>query len=572
MLLLERWTEPLAESNCYLLGEAGRAVVIDPNDPRGPLERLEALGWTPERILLTHEHCDHMAGLEALRNRWPGVWVAATAACSAGLGDTRLNMTRRMEVYLAFRGKPGVSYPPFVCRPADETYEHAWECVWRGHRLRAVALPGHTPGSAGIFLDGDIFFSGDYLIPGRRSSSACPAGARRTTAPSRSPFSGGCPPACASAPATGSPIFSKERSEAGVELNTLLQYKPYSTARTEKRALYAGLLTELTQFHREHCPEYGRLLDALGCPAHMECTVESAPMLPVSLFKELELRSIPEGEVFKTITSSGTTGQRVSRIFLDGATSACQQQALCQIMSDFLGERRLPFLVLDSRQVLRNRAMFSARGAGILGFSIFGTRPCYALDEHMELDLDGVRAFLEEHQGETIFLFGFTFIIWKHVVRALEERGERLDIPNGILVHGGGWKKLAGEAVSPGEFKARVAAATGVERVSNYYGMAEQTGCIYMECPQGHLHASLWSDIVVRRGRDYRPCEPGEEGVLQVLSPLPRSYPGHSLLTEDLGVLLGEDDCPCGRKGKYFKVTGRVPRAEVRGCSDTYEG
>ena len=44
MLRLERWTEPLAESNCYLLGEAGRAVVIDPNDPRGPLERLEALG------------------------------------------------------------------------------------------------------------------------------------------------------------------------------------------------------------------------------------------------------------------------------------------------------------------------------------------------------------------------------------------------------------------------------------------------------------------------------------------------------------------------------------------------
>ena len=131
MLRLERWTEPLAESNCYLLGEAGRAVVIDPNDPRGPLERLEALGWTPERILLTHEHCDHMAGLEALRNRWPGVRVAATAACSAGLGDTRLNMTRRMEVYLAFRGKPGVSYPPFVCRPADETYERAWEYVWR---------------------------------------------------------------------------------------------------------------------------------------------------------------------------------------------------------------------------------------------------------------------------------------------------------------------------------------------------------------------------------------------------------------------------------------------------------
>ena len=108
MLSLERWIDPLTESNCYLLGENGRAVVIDPNHPRGPLELLERLGWKPELILLTHEHCDHMAGLEALRRRWPGVPAAATAVCSANLQDKRLNMTQRMEVYLTFRGKPEV--------------------------------------------------------------------------------------------------------------------------------------------------------------------------------------------------------------------------------------------------------------------------------------------------------------------------------------------------------------------------------------------------------------------------------------------------------------------------------
>ena len=102
--------------------------------------------------------------------------------------------------------------------------------------------------------------------------------------------------------------------------------------------------------------------------------------------------------------------------------------------------------------------------------------------------------------------------------------------------------------------------------------MAEQTGCIYMECPCGHLHASIWSDVIFRRPSDFGIREPGEYGLIQVLSLLPRSYPGHSLLTEDMGVLLGEDDCPCGRLGKYFTVTGRAPRAEVRGCSDTYEG
>ena len=112
----------------------------------------------------------------------------------------------------------------------------------------------------------------------------------------------------------------------------------------------------------------------------------------------------------------------------------------------------------------------------------------------------------------------------------------------------------------------------GIRQVADYYGMAEQTGCIYLECPQGHLHASAYSDVLFRRPADHGLCTVGEPGVIQVLSLLPRSYPGHSLLTEDMGVLLGEDDCPCGWKGKYFSITGRIPKAEVRGCSDTYGG
>jgi len=56
--------------------------------------------------------------------------------------------------------------------------------------------------------------------------------------------------------------------------------------------------------------------------------------------------------------------------------------------------------------------------------------------------------------------------------------------------------------------------------------------------------------------------------LVQVLSLLPYSYPGHSLLTEDLGVLVGEDGCACGRPGRYFLVHGRQESAEVRGCSD----
>ena len=218
MLSLERWIDPLTESNCYLLGENGRAVVIDPNHPRGPLELLERLGWKPELILLTHEHCDHMAGLEALRRRWPGVPAAPTAVCSANLQDKRLNMTQRMEVYLTFRGKLGVSYPPFVCAPAELPYERRWETVWQGHRLQCEALPGHTPGSAGIFLDGDTFFSGDYLIPGEKVILRLPGGSETDYRARTRPFLAQLPPGLRICPGHGAPytLTGEEWSQDGL--------------------------------------------------------------------------------------------------------------------------------------------------------------------------------------------------------------------------------------------------------------------------------------------------------------------------------------------------------------------
>jgi len=84
------------------------------------------------------------------------------------------------------------------------------------------------------------------------------------------------------------------------------------------------------------------------------------------------------------------------------------------------------------------------------------------------------------------------------------------------------------------------------------------------------LHASIFSDVIIRNPKDFSECEIGERGLVQVVSVLPHSYPGHCLLTEDEGMIEGIDDCPCGRKGKYIKLFGRIKKAEIRGCSDTY--
>ena len=359
-------------------------------------------------------------------------------------------------------------------------------------------------------------------------------------------------------------------NNAEFAVSKLWDIPPYSLDEVEKHRMLTIALSALTRHHYEKCAPYRRMLDAISFDVHCITDHRDIPFLPVRLFKELDLLSVDRADVIKTMTSSGTTGQQVSKIYLDKETSANQQKTLAKIVSSFLGPKRLPMLILDTSVVVRDRAVFSARGAGILGFSLFGSDRIYALDEQMQLAADDIVAFLDKHRGESILLFGFTFMIWQHFYKELVRTGYKPDLSAGVLIHGGGWKKLLSEAVSPDEFKDRLHEVCGINRVHDYYGMVEQTGSIHVECEAGHLHAPIFSDVITRRHRDFSACDVGEKGIIEVVSVLPASYPGHVLLTEDLGTILGEDDCPCGRLGKYFKVEGRLENAEIRGCSDTY--
>lgn len=346
--------------------------------------------------------------------------------------------------------------------------------------------------------------------------------------------------------------------------------QPYSLGKTEKEALLFGELQELTERHRARCAEYANYLDAIGYAPGQARTLEEIPFVPVRIFKELGMKSIPDEDVFKIMMSSGTGGQKQARIYLDKENAILQQKVLLRLLGDFVGPKRLPMLVIDSRAVIRDRRLFTTRGATIMGLDFMAKKMVFALDEEMTLDMEALEDFVSTYGKERFLIFGFTFMVWQHLFDELEKRNKKLDLSNGYLLTAGGWKKLKNEAVSNEDFKKRGERVCGIRHYVDHYGMAEQTGCIYAECEYGHLHASIYSDIIVRRYRDFAPAKYGERGFIQVLSSLPHSYPGHSILTEDEGVILGEDDCPCGRKGKYIKVLGRMKNAELRGCSDTY--
>ncbi|MGE7944151.1 acyl-protein synthetase [Lysinibacillus xylanilyticus] len=346
---------------------------------------------------------------------------------------------------------------------------------------------------------------------------------------------------------------------------------PYHLTQGQKEQQLLAKLNELTTGHIESCAEYKAMLEKSGV-IQEAISLEGVPFLPVQLFKLMDLKSIPQENVVKVLTSSGTTGQQVSKIYLDKETSVAQTKTLVEVMKPILGGKRLPMIILDTKSVLKDRKSFSARGAGILGFSNFGRKHFYALNDDMTLDIKGLQAYLKEYEDQRILLFGFTFMIWRYVYKEVKDKKLNINFGDSVLIHGGGWKKLKDEAVDALTFNRILREQLGIQEVHNYYGMVEQVGSIFVECSEGQLHAPSYADIIIRDPITFEVLPVGEQGLIQVVSELPKSYPGHSLLTEDLGTIHGIDDCPCGWKGKYFSVAGRIPKAELRGCSDTFQG
>lgn len=354
-------------------------------------------------------------------------------------------------------------------------------------------------------------------------------------------------------------------------LERLLAAPQYSVGASEKEALMAAGLAALTQWHEARCRPYARILSAWRSPgtdgAQADGRLTAVPYLPVSLFKSLELRSITDDQVFKVLVSSGTTGQQPSRVYLDVETAQLQARALSRIVTHFLGTARRPMLIVDSSEVIRDRRSFSARAAGIKGMMTYGRDHLFVLDEEMRLRRDELDTWLARHADEDLLIFGFTFMVWNDLLLPLRDAG--VDLSRATLVHSGGWKKLVDQAVSRDEFRMSLRSAVGLHRVHDFYGMVEQVGSVFFECEMGTFHTPNFADVIVRDPTTWLPAPHGSPGVVEVLSLLPRSYPGHALLTEDLGIVHGVDDCACQRSGTCFSLQGRVPRAEIRGCSDT---
>jgi hypothetical protein len=359
-----------------------------------------------------------------------------------------------------------------------------------------------------------------------------------------------------------------------MQLDSLLAAPTFALEPEEHHARLLEVLRNELAYAAERSAPLRRYFENWPVDYRAAGKIAELPYLPVGTFKaNPPLTLVAPDNIVRTLASSATTGQTPSRVALDAPTSKRMVKGVTTIISDFIGSKRRPYLVIDTPETVAGQAELGARAAAIHGLRPFATDlVCCLKGSGGELEIDEVKLldFAARWREADVLVYGFTYVVWQHFVLPLQARGIKLNMPNIRLLHSGGWKRLQEQAVTREAFAAGVGAVFGCaeSRVLDFYGMVENLGVIYPDCNQGHKHVPAFAYVIVRDPLTLRPVGVGQQGVVQVCSALPTSFPGFLVLTDDIAEVIRYDGCPCGRRGITFRFVKRVPKAEIRGCGN----
>mgnify|MGYP005838677813 CR=1 FL=1 len=160
------------ETNCYLVRSDDGTVLIDPGPPGGA-DRVTAALTVAEvhpgdirLILITHGHLDHYGAAPEIK-AWAGAPIAAYLSEPAFSQDRRNALPPAQTLqgsitrwfYLLF--SPWVRFAPLQ---ADLLLDEGTDLSLYGIQATTVLLPGHSPGSLGVFTAEQDLFVGDLFV------------------------------------------------------------------------------------------------------------------------------------------------------------------------------------------------------------------------------------------------------------------------------------------------------------------------------------------------------------------------------------------------------------------------
>lgn len=358
----------------------------------------------------------------------------------------------------------------------------------------------------------------------------------------------------------------------------ILLLDPFVLPQNEKKKTFMPYIKKAIIWHYNNNKEFRKMCDNRKFMANSKFSVDQIPYFPVSLFKTFSLLSVSESKIIKTLYSSSTSG-KPSKILLDRETVSYQQLAVRKILSDFLGKTRRNFIIFDTEQVIRNTkdGELSSRATAIRGMIPIAKKMNFILNDNLEIDVNRIKkVFDQPKDDEPVCFFGFTWLMYSVLMLhknhlKIERLLKEFKSKDKKVLHIGGWKKLSDQAVPKIKFNKKVAQFLDVSEnnIIDFYGMTEQLGTVYLDCEYGYKHVPVYSEVLIRDIKTLECVENNKEGFIQLISPLPVSYPGISILSDDIGKIRGIDNCKCGRLGKYFTFERRSEKAELKGCGDT---
>ena len=355
-------------------------------------------------------------------------------------------------------------------------------------------------------------------------------------------------------------------------LNDLLKIEPFSYDFKKRKKVFFNAVIESFKHHFDNSYEFRKWSIYNKIDDYKKITsLYDMPYFPNNIFKHYNLTS--EKKEFKIINSSGTTSQIKSKINLDRENARRQTLILSKILSNILGKKRKPFLIVDKGPNQEsNNYELSARFAGLSGYLLAASKKNYLLtgkNNDLDFDIKRVKKMLDLSMklNEGIVVIGYTYLIYEKLLSILNNSSDKIKFPkNTTLIHFGGWKKIKDKKISKKDFNLLINKNLGIKdkNIIDIYGFSEQLGTVYPSRGRNGCRVPAYSEVIVRSVDNMRPVKDGEIGFLQFISPIPTSYPGLSILNDDLGRIILRD-----KNNIEFEIIGRPENSTPRGCGDT---
>lgn len=167
------------QSNMYLIIDNGHCIIIDPCEITQAKDILSENNIILDYVFLTHEHCDHLTGVNWARSI--GAKIICSETCAQKIKNPKLNAARyyndSSQVQNKLKGTDVPISEDFVCY-ADIYFKNTLAIQWEEHRVKLVETPGHSSGSVCILFNENTLFAGDSLLENEPTNTRFPSGSK----------------------------------------------------------------------------------------------------------------------------------------------------------------------------------------------------------------------------------------------------------------------------------------------------------------------------------------------------------------------------------------------------------